>query len=334
MSMPLRALLIEDSEDDAELLLLELRRGGFEVEFERVETAETLRASLSAREWDIVLSDFHLPRFSAPDALKIIRDLELDLPFIVLSGVINTEEAVTLMRAGANDFARKDDLARIAPAVKRELAETESRRKRRDTEKALRQSEQRLSAAQTIANLGNWQFDVQTKELWWSDEMYRILGHEPQAFAPSFDRLLESVHPGDQEVLREAIDRAAKSGKIFSFDHRIILPGGQNRVVHERAEVIYDEKDVVTAVIQDVTTDPEDAALTRAIIAMAHGLGLSVIGEGVETVEQLEFLRAEGCNMVQGYFISRPMDPEAFYGHLRTGHEFGAVIRKPVDSLA
>ena len=272
MGVPLRALLVEDSEDDAELLLLELRRGGYDVVCERVETAEDMRACLRKREWDIVLSDYHLPRFSAPDALKLLRELEYDIPFIVLSGVINTEEAVTLMRAGASDFARKDDMARLTPAVKRELSETESRRGRVNAEDALRKSEQRLSAAQGIANMGNWQFDIQTEELWWSDEMYRIFGFEPDAFPPTFQRFLDSVHPEDQNVTREAIDRAVKDGKPYSFDHRIILPNGKDRVVHERAEVLRDTDGKATSIIstvQDVTnrkrSEESLLKLTRAV---------------------------------------------------------------------
>lgn len=272
MGVPLRVLLVEDSEDDAELLLLELRRGGYDVVCERVETAEDMRACLMKREWDIVLSDYHLPRFSAPDALELLRELEIDVPFIVLSGVINTEEAVTLMRAGASDFARKDDMARLTPAVKRELSETESRRGRVTAEEALRKSEQRLSAAQGIANMGNWQFDILTEELWWSDEMYRIFGFEPDAFPPTFERFLDSVHPEDQNVTREAIDRAVKDGKSYGFDHRIILPNGKDRVVHERAEVLRDAEGKATSIIstvQDVTkrkrSEESLLKLTRAV---------------------------------------------------------------------
>jgi EAL domain-containing protein (putative c-di-GMP-specific phosphodiesterase class I) len=88
------------------------------------------------------------------------------------------------------------------------------------------------------------------------------------------------------------------------------------------------------AFIQDVTDNPEDAALTRAIIAMAYGLGLKVIGEGVETEEQLEFLRAEGCNMVQGYFISRPMDAGSFFRRLKIGPDFGNPVRKLTKTFA
>jgi EAL domain-containing protein (putative c-di-GMP-specific phosphodiesterase class I) len=84
------------------------------------------------------------------------------------------------------------------------------------------------------------------------------------------------------------------------------------------------------AFIKDVTTDPEDAALTRAIIAMAQGLGLKVIGEGIETAEQLEFLRAEGCDMIQGYYIGRPMEADAFRSSLKKG--YGHKVRTPKNS--
>jgi diguanylate cyclase (GGDEF)-like protein/PAS domain S-box-containing protein len=256
MSNPLRVLLVEDSADDAELLIIQLRRAGYAPDFERVETAEEMRACLENREWDLVLSDYNLPKFSAPDALAIMHDAGQDLPFIVLSGVINTEEAVTIMRAGAHDFVRKDDMARLAPAIERELAEAESQRLRKRAEEALHHSGQRLTAAQSVANLGNWQLDIQTNESWWSDEMYRILGHEPQSFTPTVAAFLEAVHPEDQAIAREVIDKAVKSGKSYDFDHRILLPDGTERVIHERAEVLRDEQDDPVSIIntaQDIT---------------------------------------------------------------------------------
>lgn len=256
MSTSIRVLLVEDSADDAELLLIQLRRSGYEPSFERVETAEEMRACLTSQEWDIILSDYHLPRFSAPDALNIMHEAGQDLPFIVMSGVINTEEAVTLMRAGANDFVRKDDLARLAPTIERELSEAQSQRLRKRAEEALHRSGQRLKAAQSVANLGNWQLDIETNESWWSDEMYRILGHEPQSFPPTIAAYLDAVHPEDQPIAREVIEKAIKSGKSYDFDHRILLPDGEVRVIHERAEVVRDEQDKPVSIIntaQDIT---------------------------------------------------------------------------------
>ena len=126
----LRLLLIEDSEDDAALVLRELQQGGFDVSFKRVETRDALIARLDGREtWDIIVSDYSLPSFSAPEALAVVRGLGLDLSFIIVSGTIGEETAVEAMRAGAQDFIVKGSLARLVPAVERELREVKKPRR-------------------------------------------------------------------------------------------------------------------------------------------------------------------------------------------------------------
>lgn len=128
MGRLLRLLIIEDSVDDVLLLLRELWRLGYEVEFERVETGRAMRALLSEKEWDLILSDYSLPQFSAPQALEILKISGLDIPFIILSGTIGEETAVEALKAGANDFLIKGKYARLGPAIERELREKESRR--------------------------------------------------------------------------------------------------------------------------------------------------------------------------------------------------------------
>ncbi|MFZ7126732.1 MAG: PAS domain S-box protein [Desulfobacterales bacterium] len=139
----LRVLVIEDSEDDALLLLRALHRSGWAVESERVDTAGALIASLADREWDIVISDYQMPQFDGLHALRIVRQHAPDLPFIVLSGAIGEEIAVATMKAGAHDYLMKDNLARLAPAISRELKEAGIRRAHRRAEAAQRESEQR-----------------------------------------------------------------------------------------------------------------------------------------------------------------------------------------------
>ena len=143
MSNLLRALIVEDSQDDAVMLLRELRRAGYEVISERVETAEGLNAALDRAEWDVVLSDYTMPHFSAPGALAVLKNRQLDLPFIIISGTIGEETAVNAMKAGAQDFLIKGKLARLFPALERELGEAQGRRERRRAEEALRDSESR-----------------------------------------------------------------------------------------------------------------------------------------------------------------------------------------------
>ncbi len=142
----IRVLLVEDSEDDAFLLQRHLARAGFEAGVQRVETFEAMRSALtgSGAAWDIILADYNLPSFSAPEALRLVHSLDLDIPFIVLSGIISEETAVSAMRAGANDYVSKQNLARLGPAIQRELREATQRSERRAAERALRISERRF----------------------------------------------------------------------------------------------------------------------------------------------------------------------------------------------
>ena len=124
----LQVLMVEDSPEDAELLTYELRRAGFEIVAERVETAAEMKEALENETWDLVISDHVMPRFSAPAALKLLQNSGLDLPFIIVSGEITDEIAVTAMRSGAHDFIVKRNLSRLVPAVERELQQAENRR--------------------------------------------------------------------------------------------------------------------------------------------------------------------------------------------------------------
>lgn len=134
MKKPLRLLLVEDSDLDAAHLLLELKRGGFDPDVTRVETGEEMRDALFEKQFDAIISDYHLPRFSAPEALDLYRMSGLDIPFLVVSGAIGEETAAELMRAGAHDYLLKHRLTRLAVAIERELEQAEARRAKRRAE--------------------------------------------------------------------------------------------------------------------------------------------------------------------------------------------------------
>lgn len=134
----LRLLHVEDSDDDAELVVAALSSSGFDVSFRRVENGAEMNDALENSSWDAVLSDFNLPEFSTREALGILKSRDLDLPFIVVSGCIGEEAAVSLMKSGAHDFVMKDNLARLAPALRRELREADLRREKRQMEAELR----------------------------------------------------------------------------------------------------------------------------------------------------------------------------------------------------
>lgn len=123
MGKPICVLLIEDSESDAGMLVQELQRNGYEPRTERVETRDALAAALKRQPWDVVIADAHLVQFSAPEALELLRRRQLDIPFIVLSGSIPEEAGATMMEYGADDYVTKDNLARLVPAIERELCD-------------------------------------------------------------------------------------------------------------------------------------------------------------------------------------------------------------------
>ncbi len=141
MPTPLRALIVEDSEEDCALLLHALEHGGYEVAHQRVDTADGLHATLRESIWDCVISDFSMPGFSGISALKIVRSVDLDIPFIFVSGTIGEDVAVEAMRGGAQDYVLKGNLARLLPAIHRELLDAEIRRDHKHGEKKLRQLE-------------------------------------------------------------------------------------------------------------------------------------------------------------------------------------------------
>ncbi|HXI82646.1 MAG TPA: response regulator [Verrucomicrobiae bacterium] len=154
MHTPLRVLIVEDSEDDCLLLKNELARGGYAVTYSRVETPEEMTAALAEGPWDIVVSDHRMPRFSSLAALKLFKERASNVPFIVVSGSIGEELAVGAMKAGAHDYIMKDNLARLVPAVERELREAESRRQRQNAEQALEQWRRRTESILEAAGEG------------------------------------------------------------------------------------------------------------------------------------------------------------------------------------
>jgi DNA-binding NtrC family response regulator len=139
-------LLVEDSENDARLLLRELRRGGYEPDHERVDTPEAMEQALASAEWDVIISDYRMPRFSAPEALQIAHKSNPGVPFVVVSGKVREEAAVEAMRAGAHDYVMKGNLARLCATVERGLEEAGERRTRKRIEEELRASEAELRA--------------------------------------------------------------------------------------------------------------------------------------------------------------------------------------------
>jgi signal transduction histidine kinase len=141
MAESLKVLLVEDSEEDADLIALTLKRAGFQPKVQRVETRQAMEEALSVCAFDVVVADYSMPRFTMREALEVVRSTGLDIPFLIVSATILEDDAIRAMREGAHDFIMKDRLARLAPAVERELREAVIRRERRILEERARQNQ-------------------------------------------------------------------------------------------------------------------------------------------------------------------------------------------------
>lgn len=238
----LRILIIEDSESDAFLLLRELRKGGYDVESERVETAESLRSALAEKTWDLVICDYSLPHLDAPRALEILKSSGLDLPFIIVSGTIGEESAIDALKAGAHDFIIKGKFARLGPAIERELREAEVRRDRRRAEQALKEKEHLLSEAQRIGHIGSWRYDIPGDILYFSDEMYRLLDVSPENFQHTIKRLLSLIYSEDQPAAEAWLEQIKSGRQVGELDFRILHASGELRYIQFSGATSFDEK--------------------------------------------------------------------------------------------
>jgi hypothetical protein len=199
MAELLRVLLVEDSEDDAALLLRELKRAGYEVSHDRVYTADAIENSLAKQEWDLVISDHGMPAFSGTEALQIVRRIAPDLPFIFVSGSIGEDIAVAAMRAGAQDYVMKGNIRRLAPAIDRELKESESRRRERLTEEQLRSTGEILRSVFAASPLAIIATDVNGLVTLWNPAAERLFGWKR-------DEVLGRENPVVPERARETIE--------------------------------------------------------------------------------------------------------------------------------
>ena len=235
MAGKLKLLQVEDSESDAELILRELRRSGHDVESERVQDAEALRAALAKHGWDLIICDYRMPSFDAPAALEVLHSTGLDIPMLVISGNIGEDIAVAMMKAGASDYLMKDNLKRLGAAVERELREARGRAERRHTVRRLADREAQLSMAIEATDMGIFDNDPRTGKTFYSDLARKHL-RVPAGAQPNFEVFIESLHPEDRQRVRSAVERAFQpdSDGRYAADYRLQTSEGEPDLEEER----------------------------------------------------------------------------------------------------
>jgi PAS domain S-box-containing protein len=243
MSTSLRVLIVEDSEDDALLLERELQRGGYGTVSKRVETAKAMSAELKQQEYDVVISDYVMPRFSGLEALKVLKDSGLDLPFIVISGKIGEETAVEAMRAGAHDYIMKENLTRLVPAIQRELKEAAVRKERRLAEEALGKQAQIID--QIHDSVVSTDLDGQVTS--WNKGAERLFGYRAKE---ALGKHISFVYPEDEhEFLQKQVIKPLKEKGEHEVEVRLRRKSGEDFFAHLSLSLLKDKGGSVTGMI-------------------------------------------------------------------------------------
>ena len=252
MSRPVTVLMVEDSDDDAQLLKRELQRQGFDPDVTRVDTGVDLRSALIERDFDVVLSDHKMPGFSGEEALKLVKLFDPDLPFIVVSGTRGEEHAVDAMRAGANDFILKGKLHRLAPVLERELTASAMRAEQRRIAAALEESQRQLRESQQLEAIGRLAGGVAHD---FNNLVASILSYS--------DLILKSLPPGDahrddvEEIKRAGRHAAELTRQLVAFSRQQVLQKAVvnlNELVHDDLGLL--QRLVGPSITIDLNLDP------------------------------------------------------------------------------
>jgi PAS domain S-box-containing protein len=286
----LRVLLVEDSEPDSALILKHLEKGGFQTASRRVHTASGMQLALDEESWDVVISDFVMPGFSGMEALRVLRENDIDIPCIMISGQVGEERAVEAMRAGAVDFVLKDKLSRLVPAIRRELRDAETRRKHRETEKKLAESE--AMYRKLVENAGEGIAVVQDGRFRYVNQaMLHVLNR-------SYDDLINApvapaIHPDDRRRVLEYIERRLEGDTApHRYELRMLDGDGETRWINNIGVLIeWDGRPAALGFLSDITERKEHQAELEQLNVMLESQQHSLQQKNValrEVLEQIE----------------------------------------------
>jgi PAS domain S-box-containing protein len=224
MGKPLRVLIVEDSDDDVLLTIRALKKGGYDPEYKRVETAEAMRTALREQTWDIIVCDYSMPQFNGLAAIALLKETGIDIPLLIVSGAIGEETAVECMRLGAHDYIMKGNLSRLVPAIERELKEAESRSQHKQAKYKLSESEKHYRMLFNSIDEGFCIIEVIF------DENEKPIDYRFLEINPSFERQtglidaqgkrMRELAPQHEEHWFEIYGKIALTGEPVRFENR------------------------------------------------------------------------------------------------------------------
>jgi signal transduction histidine kinase len=211
MSAPLRVLLVEDSADDAALIVRHLQLGGYDVESERVDSRNSMSTAIERKNWDLVICDYSMPNFSGSEALQLLRERDRDIPFIFVSGTIGEDTAVSALKLGAQDYVMKGNLKRLLPAIQRELCEAQERRERERLEQRLKQLERFEAIGRLAGGIAHDFNNIIGTVMGWAQ-----MGYEEASPYPGMQQRF-------QKIRAEAQRAAGLTSQLLTFARRQVL---------------------------------------------------------------------------------------------------------------
>lgn len=243
----LKVLIVEDSEDDTFLIIRKLKKEGYNPIFKRVDAPKEMANALETERWDIIISDYTMPHFSGLNALKLLKEKELDIPFIIVSGNIGEDIAVNAMIEGAHDYIMKDNLSRLVPAINRELREANIRKRRRKVEKALKESEKNYRDLVDNALVGVYKTNINGQILFINESLANLLEYETVEEAKSIN--INSIYKNSRER-EDFMALLKKEGKIEKYEAELFTKSGKtlNVILSAKFDGVY-----ISGMAMDIT---------------------------------------------------------------------------------
>lgn len=322
MGTTVRILVVEDNEDEAFLLIRELKRAGYDVIHKRVDTADAMRHALETEAWDVITSDHKMPRFSAPEALRLAIEVAPNIPVIIVSGEIDLDLAISLLKDGAIDYVQKDKLPLAVHSLAHALELTERRKLQAQAELESRALSERLLLATSAAGVGIWEYCIETGQTSWDSTIYRIFGYsDPPKDAPLelFKKhILEEDYPRVLELFKEALS----TGVPYNTEYRIKTVDGRIRHIQVHTFIECDASGKAERILG---TDLDITELRQAIDAQ-RSVESSFQELFHNSRDAIIVIEAEGPN--RGRIVSA--NPTAAEMH---GYTIEEMVGMPIENL-
>lgn len=255
----LRVLIVEDSEDDLLLVIRELKKGGFSPVYERVDTAAAMRKALEEKQWDIILCDYKMPQFSGPSAIALLKETNLDIPILIISGKIGEDIAAECMHLGAQDYIMKNNMARLCPAIAREIEEAESRNKRKEMEQELLHSQEKYQNILENIEDGYYEVDLAGNFTFFNSSLCRIMGYSSEEMTGMNNR--QYTDKEGAKKLFQAFNQVYKTGRpTKELDWQIIRKDGTKRHIEASVSLLKDSSGKASGfrgIVRDITERKE-----------------------------------------------------------------------------